>query len=297
MPHQRNIRNLYRYQTHVSFELFPPKTESGLRQIYQTIAKLKNLRPDFFSVTYGAGGTTAEKSLEIASAITNLAETTCVAHFTCAHLSQDQVLELLKSLEFHGIHNVLALRGDPPKGSDSFTRPENGFGYASELVAFIRQHTDAGILVAGYPEGHMENPDKETDFKHLLEKIDAGADGIVTQLFFDNQVMFDFKEKLDQAGVTIPVTAGIFPLSNAKQVARIAQLSRTSIPPKLQKGLDKWGGDASEMERFGTDYAIEQVEELLLAGLRDFHFYTMNRFEQTRNLLWALKEYFPHLRF
>lgn len=296
MSQHKNLRNLYRYDARVSFELFPPKTESGLKQIYQTIAKLKTLNPDFFSVTYGAGGTTAEKSLEIASAITNLAETTCVAHFTCAHLSRDQVLELLRSLEFHGIYNVLALRGDPPKGESSFTRPENGFGYASELVTFIREHTEAGILVAGYPEGHMENPDREADFNHLLEKVNAGADGIVTQLFFENQYMLDFAERLDKAGVSIPVTAGIFPLSNAKQVGRIAELSRTHIPEKLKKGIEKWGDDPTDMERFGTDFAIEQVDQLVQAGLRNFHFYTMNRFEQTKNILLALRDYFPRLK-
>ncbi|OGH01009.1 MAG: methylenetetrahydrofolate reductase [NAD(P)H] [Candidatus Lambdaproteobacteria bacterium RIFOXYD1_FULL_56_27] len=297
MPNARKIQNLYAYNTHVSFEVFPPKTNQGLKQIYQTIARLKGMSPDFFSVTYGAGGSTAEKSLDIASAITNLAQVTCVAHFTCAHLSRPQVLELLQSLEFHGINNVLALRGDPPQGQGTFVRPQDGFGYASELVAFIREHSKVGILVAGYPEGHMENPDKEDDFRHLVQKVEAGADGIVTQLFFDNRFLVEFKEKLDRAGVQVPLVAGIFPLSNLKQLDRIASMSKNYVPPRLKAGLEKWANDPESMEQFGTDYAIEQVQGLLDLGFRDFHFYTMNRYQQTRNILFALKDYFPRLKF
>jgi len=297
MPHSKRIKDLLRRNTHVSFEFFPPKTNQGLRQIYQSIAKLKQLSPDFISVTYGAGGSTAEKSLDIASAITNLAQITCVAHFTCAHLNQDQVLELLKSLEFHGINNVLALRGDPPQGQEQFVRPENGFGYANELVAFIREHSDVGILVAGYPEGHMENPNIDEDFQHLVNKVQAGADGIVTQLFFENQYLYDFQERLDKANVEVPVISGIFPLSNFKQLTRIAQMSKNHVPERLYKGLEKWADDPESMEKFGTDFAIEQVQDLLDHGCTDFHFYTMNRHQQTRQILFELRAYFPHLSF
>ena len=271
------LYNHFNYDTHVSFEFFPPKTSHGTKQIYQSIAKLKNMNPDFFSVTYGAGGSTTEKSLEISSALTNLAQVTCVAHITCVGTTRDQVKQLLDDLEFHEISNVLALRGDPPEGQTSFIKPENGFSYASELVSFIREKSPMGILVAGYPEGHKENPSKEDDFQHLLEKIMAGANGIITQLFFDNKYMFEFGEKLQKAGVNVPVMAGIFPISNAKQIKRITELSGASIPADLQKGLEKYGDSPEDMEKFGTDYAVKQIYALLKGGITYSHFYTMNR--------------------
>lgn len=291
------IYDLFTYDTHVSFEFFPPKSNQGRKQIYQTIARLKDMKPDFFSVTYGAGGTTAETSLEIASALTNLAQVTCVAHITCVGMNRDQVKALLEKLEYHGISNVLALRGDPPKGEKGFVKPENGFQYASELVRFIREHSDMGILIAGYPEGHQENPDKDTDFKFLLEKIDAGANGIITQLCFDNRYLFELKEKLIKAGVSIPLIAGIFPISNAVQIKRITELSGATIPDRLLKGIDTYSESPKDLEAFGTDYAVQQVEDLLKGGIKHFHFYTMNRHQQIRNILYRLKRYFPRLQF
>ncbi|NQU65846.1 MAG: methylenetetrahydrofolate reductase, partial [SAR324 cluster bacterium] len=222
---QLQLSEIYKHNTHVSFEFFPPKTSHGIKQIYQSIVRLKSMNPDFFSVTYGAGGSTAEKSLEIASALTNLAQVTCVAHLTCVGMNRDQVGDLLQSLSYHGVNNVLALRGDPPAGNEKFIKPENGFSHASELVRFVRERSKMGILVAGYPEGHIENPSREDDFKYLLEKVAAGADGIVTQLFFDNHFLFEMAENLDKSGVKVPLLAGIFPISNAKQIIRITELS------------------------------------------------------------------------
>jgi len=294
---RHNIENLYKYNTHVSFEVFPPKTAIGLKQVYRTIADLKTLEPDFFSVTYGAGGSTAEKSLEIASAITNLAQVNCVAHFTCVGMNQEQVKKLLESLENHGITNVLALRGDPPEGEKNFKAVEGGFQYASELVHFIREHSNAGILVAGYPEGHTENPSREDDFQNLLVKVNAGADGIVTQACFDNPYLFEFAENLDRNGVTIPLIAGIFLISNAKQMVRIIELSGASIPDKLKKGLEKYGDSQEDMLKFGTDFVIQQVDELIQKGILNFHFYIMNRSQQIRDILTPLKSYFPRLNF
>ncbi len=291
------LYDIYNYDTHVSFEFFPPKTNQGRKQIYQSIAKLKNMNPDFFSVTYGAGGSTADRSLEIASALTNLAQVTCVAHITCVGMNRDQVKSLLKCLEFHGISNVLALRGDPPDGESTFVKPENGFSYASELVQFIRENSSLGILVAGYPEGHKENNSKDEDFKHLVEKVNAGANGIVTQMFFDNRFLFEFAEKLNQAGVNVPLIAGIFPLSSEKQVKRVFDLSGATFPPELVKGIEKYSNSPKDMEKFGTDFAVKQVEELLKGGINFFHFYTMNRHQQTRDILFQLKKYFPRLNF
>jgi methylenetetrahydrofolate reductase (NADPH) len=291
------ISDIFTHNTHVSFEFFPPKTSQGLRLIYQSVAKLKDMNPDFVSVTYGAGGSTAEKSLEIASALTNLGGLTCVAHITCVGMTRPQIQEQLKGLEFHGVSNVLALRGDPPEGTDRFEKPENGFSYASELVHFIRENSSMGVLVAGYPEGHQENPSAEDDFIHLVEKVKAGAHGIITQLFFDNIRMFEFYDKLLQAGVSVPLIAGIFPISNAKQIVRLTQLSGATIPPELQVGLDKYADNPEDMRKFGTDYAIAQVKELLEGGIECFHFYTMNRHQQTRTILTELKEYFPRLNF
>ncbi|MCP4756265.1 MAG: methylenetetrahydrofolate reductase [NAD(P)H] [Proteobacteria bacterium] len=294
---QKTVSDIYTHNTHVSFEFFPPKTSQGIRRIYQSIASLKSMNPDFFSVTYGAGGSTAEKSLEIASALTNLAQVTCVAHLTCVGMDRDQVGKLLESLEFHGVTNVLALRGDPPAGDSGFVKPENGFAYANELVKFIRKRSSVGILVAGYPEGHKENPSKEDDFRHLLEKIESGADAVVTQLFFDNAYFNEFADKLEKEGVTVPILAGIFPISNAKQIIRLTELSGATIPTELRKGLEKYADSPTDMEKFGTDFAVKQVKELLDGGTKCFHFYTMNRDRQTRNILFQLKEYFPRLNF
>jgi len=294
---QKRFSKIYGCHNHVSFEVFPPKTSSGIKQIYQTIARLKSLRPDFFSVTYGAGGSTADKSLEIASALVNLAEVNCVAHLTCVGMNREQIAEALKALEFHGVKSVLALRGDPPVGSRTFVKPENGFAFAGVLVEFIRTHSSMGILVAGYPEGHKENPSREDDFRHLIEKVQAGADGVVTQLFFENAFLFEMAEKLDRAGIEVPLLAGIFPISNAKQIVRLTELSGASLPEKLQAGLQKYGDSPADMEKFGTDYAIEQVKALLAGGINCFHFYTMNRYLQTRNILSQLREDFPCLSF
>ncbi len=292
-----HIYDLFKYDTHVSFEFFPPKTNQGRKQIYQAISKLKGLNPDFFSVTYGAGGSTAERSLEIASALTNLAQVTCVAHITCVGMNRNEVKELLTSLEFHGISNVLALRGDPPKGETRFIKPVDGFSYASELVRFIRENSDMGILVAGYPEGHLESPNKKEDFKYLLEKINAGANGIITQLFFVNQYLFEFQNNLRNAGVNIPLIAGIFPISNAKQIKRMTELSGATIPEELLKDIEKHQDSSEDVEKIGTDFAVRQVEELLRGGITHFHFYTMNRHQQTRNILFQLKRFFPRLNF
>lgn len=294
---QKSISEIFKYNTHVSFEVFPPKTEHGLKQVYQTISNLKGLNPDFFSVTYGAGGSTAEKSLEIASAIANLAQVTCVAHFTCIGMDRQQVKLLLDSLAYHGIRNVLALRGDLPANDSNYQPPQNGFHYASELVSFIRENSDVGILVAGYPEGHKDCTTPENDFNHLVEKVKAGADGIVTQLFFENRHFLNFFERVKGQGINIPVMAGIFPISNGKQIERICHLSGAAIPDELKKGIEKYSENNEDMEKFGTEFAVKQVEELVRNGVDYFHFYTMNRHQQTRNILLQLKEYFPGLNF
>ncbi|MDH5561491.1 MAG: methylenetetrahydrofolate reductase [NAD(P)H] [Deltaproteobacteria bacterium] len=294
---QKRISDIFKYNTHVSFEIFPPKTQLGLKQIYQTIANLKSLNPDFFSVTYGAGGSTAEKSLEIASALTNLAGVTCVAHFTCVGMTRDQVKELLRSLEKQGVSNVLALRGDPPKGQENFVKPQNGFAYASELVSFIKENSEIGILVAGYPEGHPENPSKKDDFKHLIEKVESGADGIVTQCCFDNRFMVELQENLDKHNIKAPLVPGIFPISSSNQIIRIIELSGASIPKKLKSGLEKYKDSPEDLEKFGRDFSVEQVEDLINKGFNAFHFYTMNRYQQTRDILYQLRGYFPSLTF
>ena len=282
---------------HVSFEVFPPKTQKGLKQIYQTIYHLKSLNPDFLSVTYGAGGTTAEKSLEIASAVQNLANINCVAHFTCVGMDQTQILDLLKTLKSHGIRNVIALRGDPPQGQKSYIPVKNGFAYATQLVSFIRENIAVGILVAGYPEGHKDNPSKDKDFQHLLEKVNAGANGIITQLFFENRFMLEFTEKLKNHHIDIPVVSGIMPISSKINMKRIIELSGVSIPPEVQNALLKYENSPKELDKFGRDFAIEQVENLLKNELNCFHFYTMNRHEQTKQILFALKTNFPNLTF
>lgn len=271
-----------------SFEFFPPKDEAGFDQLFETIHQLKSYNPAYVSVTYGAGGSTRTRTLELVSRIKNEIRIESMAHLTCVGSSRDEIREILGVLKENGIDNVLALRGDPPQGQDTFVKTEGGFGFANELVDFIRQDFDFCIGVAGYPEKHVECRDMTTDLENLVRKVDAGGQFIVTQLFFDNQYYFEFIENLRNRGIHIPVIPGIMPILNVKQIKRFTKMCGASIPRDLLQRLEEKQDDPDGVRAIGVAHALEQCEQLLAGGAPGIHFYTLNRSNATLQILEGL---------
>ncbi len=272
-----------------SFEFFPPKDEEGFERLYRTIERLKHLNPSFVSVTYGAGGSTREKTVDLVAKIKWEIGIESMAHITCVGATRDEIDHLLKEIQGKGIENILALRGDPPKGERVFRPVEGGFRYASELVAFIRERYDFCIGVAGYPEGHKEAPSLEKDIENLKKKVDAGADFIITQLFFDNRFFFDFLERAEGVGIDVPIIPGIMPIINLNQIKRFTEMCGASIPEPLLSRLEEVQDDPSAVEAYGIEYATRQCEELLEARVPGIHFYTLNRSQATWKVVSNLK--------
>lgn len=283
------IADLYSRQKHTfSFEFFPPKTEETETKLFETIARLKQLKPSFCSVTYGAMGTTRGNTLRIVLRIKKEAGLEAAHHLTCVGHDRNEMEAILNQIQQEGIENIVALRGDPPKGETEFKPVPNGLKYGSELVGFIRNHPKFSkafsLAVAGYPEGHQECPDKNQDLKYLKEKVDQGADVVITQLFFDNRDFFDFVERSRKIGIKIPIVAGIMPVSNGPQIKRIASMCGAAIPKKLAEAIEKFGDDAASIEQFGIEYATEQCRELLKQGIPGIHFYTLNKSGPTEQI-------------
>ncbi|MES1260451.1 MAG: methylenetetrahydrofolate reductase [NAD(P)H] [Acidobacteriota bacterium] len=272
----------------ISFEFFPPKTDEAAAQLERTIAELGVLQPDFVSVTWGAGGSTREKTIEIVSRIREGAGIEAMAHLTCVGSTREELAAILLRLQAAGIHNVLALRGDPPKGQTSFTAVEGGFRYASELTAFIREAHGTGLCVGGaaYPEKHVECGNPAVDLNNLKRKVDAGLDFLITQLFFDNRHYWEFVERAQKAGISVPIIPGIMPITNAGQVERF---SGTTIPFKLAAELDRRRADPQAVQQLGVAHATSQCIDLLTGGAPGIHFYTLNRSHATRNIFTALR--------
>ncbi len=266
----------------ISFEFFPPKTEEGVDALYETVKALRHCRPSFVSVTYGAGGSTRDRTLELVARIQNELDLTTMAHLTCVGSTRDEIRQTLQRLHDSGIRNVLALRGDPPKGADSFEATEGGFSVATELVAFI-QELDLGFCVgaACYPEGHVESDDLEQDLSHLVEKVDAGADFLVSQLFFDNADYRAFVSRARSAGITIPIVPGLMPVTNAAQVERFTKMCGSRIPQELYRRLRIVESDPAAVVATGVQWAVDQGRELLEMGAPGLHFYTLNRSSAT----------------
>jgi methylenetetrahydrofolate reductase (NADPH) len=263
----------------LSFEVFPPVREGNLESLYGTIKDLKALSPDFISVTYGAGGSTRDKTIEISSRVKNEFKLEVTAHLTCVQSTREDIAKTLDEFRKENIENILALRGDPPKGEDKFVRPAGGFGYANELVEFIGSKNGFCIGVAGYPEGHPEAPSREADLVNLKRKVDAGADFIITQLFFANNVFYKFRDRADRLGISKPVIPGVFLLQNYGQMIKISELCGATIPSKLAEKIYKVKDQPGEVEKYGTDHAFRQAEDLVKNGVRGLHLYTMNRSE------------------
>ena len=263
----------------ISFEFFPPKTDDGDRNLLEkTIPALKEAKPDFCSVTYGAGGSTREKTLMIVDAIQRRHSLVALAHLTCVNHTREQVGELLDKIRALGCKNILALRGDPPPGSE-FTATPGGFEFSSQLVRFIREHSDFSIGVAGFPEGHIAcKAGKIQDWQYLAEKVKAGADYVLTQLFFDNADFYEFRDHLTRKlGVNVPLVPGIIPILSATQIKKFTAMCGAKIPAKLATRLDALGTDDAASAEFGIEYATEQCTDLLKQGAPGVHFYTLNK--------------------
>ena len=271
----------------ISFEFFPPKTGEGDRILLEKqIPALLQAKPDYCSVTYGAGGSTRDKTLMIVDRIQRQHGLTALAHLTCVGHTRGQVRELLEKIRSLGCKNILALRGDPPDGGEFQPTPD-GFEFAAQLVKFIRGSGDFSVGAAGFPEGHMACRDgKHADWRHLKEKTDAGADFILTQLFFDNADYFEFRDYVaGKLGVRVPLVPGIISILSAAQITRFTQLCGAKIPPSLRSKLDQLAGNDEAAAEFGIEYATKQCEELLRAGAPGLHFYTLNKSRSTVRVL------------
>jgi methylenetetrahydrofolate reductase (NADPH) len=272
-----------------SFEFFPPKTDEGFDLLFQTIENLKSWNPGYVSVTYGAGGSTRTKTLDLVARIKHQIGLEGMAHLTCVGHTADEIRVILDRLKEDGIENILALRGDPPNGEESFVKTKNGFGFGNELVSFIRKHYSFCLGVAGYPEGHVESPNLKVDLVNLKRKVDAGADFIVTQLFFDNKYFFEFCERARASGIHVPIIPGIMPIINTKQTQRFTKMCGASIPQALLERLEQNQEDAAAVRQIGVEHATTQCAELLKHGVPGIHFYTLNQSKATLAILENLK--------
>jgi methylenetetrahydrofolate reductase (NADH) len=271
-----------------SFEFFPPKNDAGHEQLLRTIDVLHPLRPAFVSVTYGAGGSTRTRTVEIVKQIHRDGRLTVMAHVTCVGSTRAELRALFDDLARAGIENVLALRGDPPKGSSGFDAPPTGFAHASDLTAMLHRNYDFSLGGACYPETHPEASGPEEDLHHLVLKVESGAQFLISQLFFDNDKYYEFVDRARQAGITVPILPGIMPITNYDQIARFTAMCGASIPPKLRVELDARRGDAAAVEDLGVAYATMQCTDLLRRGAPGIHFYTLNRSPATRAIVSAL---------
>jgi len=277
-----------------SFEFFPPKTPEGEQQLWATLGVLKELEPDFVSVTYGAGGSTRERTVEIVSRVKRELGIEAMAHLTCVGATVEQLREVLAEIQAAGIENVLALRGDPPQGETEWKATPGGLAYATELAGLISgEFGELGIGGACFPEVHPEAPDMETDLVWLKQKVDAGARFLITQLFFDNQLYFDFVPKARAAGIGVPIIPGVMPIRSYAQIKRFAALCGASIPTPLATALEALRGDEKAEFELGAAFAAQQCFELLSRGAPGIHFYTLNRPEATRAILAALRSARP----
>lgn len=273
----------------ISFEFFPPKSPKGMEQLQDALAQLKELSPSYVSMTYGAGGSTREKTIELVSLIKHKIRLETMAHLTCVGHTREELTGIIKEFEKAGIENIMALRGDPPKGETEFQATKGGFHYASELVKLIRDRFDFCLGVAGYPEKHIEASSMEKDLQHLKQKITAGGDFIVTQLFFDNADYFSFVDRARALGIKAPIVAGIMPIKDSDQIKRFASMCGARIPDGLLKKLEAAGGDREKVVQIGIEHAISQCEDLIQKGVPGIHFYTLNNSHSTRKIFEQLR--------
>ena len=270
-----------------SFEFFPPRDDAGSRQLFSAIEALQPLRPAFVSITYGAGGSTRARTVALAKDIQQRIGLTVVAHVTCVGATRSELRDLFDDLARAGIENVLALRGDPPRGSAFETQP-GGFSHANELITMLRRNYDFCIGAACYPEKHPEAPTFEDDLANLKTKVEAGAEFLVSQLFFDNERYFEFERRAQSVGIDRPILPGIMPITNFDQIQRFVAMCGASIPPKLRVEMEGRKDDSRAVEDLGVAFASMQATGLLQAGVPGVHFYTLNRSPATRAIVSSL---------
>lgn len=279
-----------------SFEFFPPKTEQGQAHLLDAILALRELKPTYVSVTYGAGGGTRDLTVDLVTRIKRDHGIETMAHLTCVGSSRDELRAILERLQSAGIENVLALRGDPPKGQTHFTPAPDGFAYAGELTSFIRASYRFCVAGACYPEKHVECPTIEQDLVHLKRKVDAGAEFLITQLFFDNQKYFNFVAEVRAMGIAAPIIPGIMPITNVDQIERFTRMCGATIPEPLMSELDRLRDRPDAVLSLGVAHATAQCLELLQKGAPGIHFYTLNKSAATRTILTALRTVWPPAR-
>lgn len=273
---------------HISFEIFPPKTDAGFESVLAATDRIAALHPSYISVTYGAGGGTSKNTVNIASHIKEDLGVTSLAHLTCVSSTREHVHEVIGQLKEKGIENILALRGDIPRQSD-FPLP-NQYRYASELVEEIRQQGDFCIGAACYPEGHVETEHKKDDIENLKYKVDCGVDFLTTQMFFDNHILYNFLYRIREKGITVPVLPGIMPVTNKKQMKRICEMSGTVLPQRFIDVLDRFGDDPKAMQQAGIAYTTDQIIDLFANGINHVHIYSMNKPEVAETIMNNLSE-------
>jgi methylenetetrahydrofolate reductase (NADH) len=272
-----------------SFEFFPPKDQAGVDRLFETIARLKGYDPAYVSVTYGAGGSTRRLTVDLVTRIKREVGLEAMAHLTCVGATRDEISSVLDQLQEAGIDNVLALRGDPQKGETTFVKSEGGFGYASELIAFIRERYDFCLAAACYPESHPESTSAALDLENVKRKVLAGVEVLITQLFFDSKDYFSFVARARALGIDVPVIAGIMPITNLSQVKRFTALCGATIPAPLLARLEAAGNDLSLVQQIGVEHATAQCRELIDGGAPGIHFYTLNRSPATVEVLERLR--------
>jgi methylenetetrahydrofolate reductase (NADPH) len=272
-----------------SFEFFPPKTDDGYDKLWAVLGELRSLRPGFVSVTWGAGGGTRQRTVELTARIQRELGLEAMAHLTCVGATRDELARVLDELAEAGIRNVLALRGDPPQGERQFVPTEGGLAHASDLVAFVRSRGDFCVGAACYPEGHVEAASRYQDLHHLRRKVDAGADFLVSQLFFDNRHYFDFVDRARAAGIEVPIVPGIMPIQGVEQIKRFTRMCGASIPEGLLAELEKRASQPERVQELGTVHATIQALGLLQGGAPGVHFYTLNRSTASREILTAIR--------
>ncbi|MBU8900078.1 methylenetetrahydrofolate reductase [NAD(P)H] [Corallococcus sp. H22C18031201] len=273
-----------------SFEFFPPKTDEGVASLLRTLEDLAPLEPGFVSVTYGAGGSTRDRTVELVTRIKQQTGIEAMAHLTCVGHTRDELRDLLARLAASKVENVLVLRGDPPQGQTAYEPTAGGFRYAEELVRFI-QEEDFNFCLGGacYPEGHPETGSRDEDLKHLKAKVDAGLDFVVTQLFFDNAFYFDFVERARRVGINVPIVPGIMPITNYEQVQRFTRMCGATVPMRLALQLERVKDQPDALVQLGVAHATVQCMELLSRGVPGLHFYTLNKSPATRMIVSALR--------
>ncbi len=271
------VKDILKETRTISCEFFPPQTEDGLPGVLRAIDRLKPYRPDFVSVTYGAGGSTRGFTEEITAQVKADGDLEVMAHLTCVAQSKEAVHGVLERLEQTGIENVIALRGDPPQGQTEFVAEKDGFQHATDLIEHIRKRFQFGVAAACYPEGHTESPDLRSDLDYTKLKVENGADFLITQLFYDNSDYFEFMDRAQQAGISTPIIPGILPILSTSQIRRIAGRCGARIPAELDQRLEKFVDDDRAARELGVEYATEQVRELWDSGVPGVHFYVLNR--------------------